>query len=175
MEKRRGETDTDPELARLATEYLDAVRADDTVTMARLVEEARERRRVLPPLADADADADNSAYRVDLYEREDGALTIVRPGGLAYAVTAPGQGEFEGAAVAILNGDAADWTPAPAPAAWLDLTHPSLRLIAQYDELIGAVTVERDPTSGQVLAGVNGRRYLGQEWVARLEAGDGHG
>ncbi len=163
----------DPELARLALEYVDAVRADDAVAMARLTEEARARRRALSP--PSRVDADNSAYRVDLYERDDGALVIVRPGvSLAYAVTGA-DGEFEMEIVAILNGDAVIGGQVSLPAAWSDLTHPSMRLIASYDELSGEVTVQRDPSSGRVLAGVNGRRYLGAAWIARLEAGDGDG
>ncbi len=163
-----------PELARLATEFVDAVRADDTVAMARITEETRARRRVLSPPADVKR-GDDGAYRVDLYEDNAGALLLVHPGpgGRAYEASDSEEGEFEGAAVAILNGDTMDWTPQPVPAAWLNLTSSSWRLIASYDELTGEVTVERDPASGDILAGTNGRRYLAREWLARLEAGDG--
>jgi len=161
----------DPELTRLARAYIDAVHADDTAVMARLTEETRARRRELSP---PDTDDVGDAYRVELYQDGD-ALFLVQPRRFAYAVVDGGDGEFLAAAVAILNGNARTWRPPPVPVAWADPPRSPWRRIARYDELSGEVTVERDPASGQLLAGSNGRRYLGRAWLTRLDAGAGDG
>lgn len=153
-------TRTSPLMTSLAYLYETARQQGDVEAMEAISEQMRaERERIAAGTSPPPIDP---AYRVDLCEDNAGVLYLVGPDrrrGLTYVVTEGDDAGFELDAVALQDGDTAEWTVPSLPTALLNQS--SLTLIASYDGAMGTVSVERDPSSGRVIASANGRRYIG--------------
>jgi len=142
-------------LAQLKPALLQAMQDGDDAAMRRIQQQIQAIHSRLHPTPEEET--------VRLYEDNAGALLLLRPGGLAYDVTAwaaADEGEFEYDAVAVLNGESFDQTVRTYPSDRVDLSDGTWQVIAVYDGMVGSVMEQRDE-SGMVLAGPAGRHYIG--------------
>lgn len=103
---------------------------------------------------------------VSLYESNSGHLYIAADDeDVAYNVTAGDDaGFYLDAEMGLLGGERDAWTIETYPLADVTASVGHVngnRLIALYDGTTGEVVPQRDDYSGRVLAGHNGRRYIG--------------
>jgi hypothetical protein len=104
-------------------------------------------------------DADDES--VSLHEDSAGRLYLLRAGAAyGYDVTPvidEQPGTFEEHAVALLDGETADWTVDRVPAARV----AEIPIVATYDGTVGRVNVRREEHSGQPLASSAARTFIG--------------